>query len=355
MSLKRKRAAVSGPASDSGSDSDELAFDPDFVFDADGGLDSTKEPELGFSGLAQKQATGGVDLDAIIARKKAKLAEENGDSIGSDDESEEEFEDEEEFKGFGSDLGTWAGFFKTLTVLDNSEQAEDVEPEANMVPQENQPDEGDDADSVTSFRPHPDDGVSEDEKEESDPEEAARKAEYFAVPDDTPSSSVPTFLEMWISRPIVKALSAMKIYEPTQIQAKAIPYALEGKDIVGSAVTGSGKTGAFIIPILERLTFRSRSYARTRVLVLTPTRELAVQCFGVATKMSKFLDIKIALCVGGLSVKAQEEELRKRPEVVIATPGRFIDHVRNSHGFHPSHIEILVIDEADRFYLLKAI
>jgi ATP-dependent RNA helicase DDX27 len=73
-----------------------------------------------------------------------------------------------------------------------------------------------------------------------------------------------------------------------------------------------------------------------------------MQCFSVATKLAQFTDVKFCLCVGGLSVKSQEMELRKGPDVVIATPGRFIDHVRNSQGFVPDGVEILVIDEADR-------
>jgi ATP-dependent RNA helicase DDX27 len=140
----------------------------------------------------------------------------------------------------------------------------------------------------------------------------------------------------------------MNFHHPTQIQSRTIPVALQGKDIVGSAVTGSGKTAAFMIPVLERLAYRARAIARTRVLVLTPTRELAIQCFSVATKLAQFTDVKFCLCVGGLSVKSQEAELRKGPDVVIATPGRFIDHVRNSQGFVPDGVEILVIDEADR-------
>jgi ATP-dependent RNA helicase DDX27 len=153
---------------------------------------------------------------------------------------------------------------------------------------------------------------------------------------------------MSLSRPILKALASMNFHNPTQIQSRAIPIGLQGKDIVGSAVTGSGKTAAFMIPVLERLSYRSRAISKTRVLILTPTRELAIQCFSVATKLAQFTDVKFTLCVGGLSVKSQEAELRKGPDVVIATPGRFIDHVRNSQGFVPDGVEILVIDEADR-------
>lgn len=122
-----------------------------------------------------------------------------------------------------------------------------------------------------------------------------------------------------------------------------------GKDICGGAVTGSGKTAAFLVPMLERLLYRPKSAAPTsRVLILTPTRELAAQCYSVAVKLAKYTDITFCLCVGGTSTQQQESELRKRPDVVIATPGRLIDHVRNSQSFGLDSIEILVLDEADR-------
>ncbi|KTW31515.1 hypothetical protein T552_00157 [Pneumocystis carinii B80] len=156
------------------------------------------------------------------------------------------------------------------------------------------------------------------------------------------------FSEFNLSRPILKALESMGFNKPTPVQSKTIPIALLGKDIVGSAVTGSGKTGAFLIPIIERLLYRPKKIAITRVLILCPTRELAIQCYNTAKKMVYYTDIKICICTGGLSLKIQEAELRKRPDIVIATPGRFIDHVRNSYGFSPEGIEIIVIDEADR-------
>jgi ATP-dependent RNA helicase DDX27 len=232
---------------------------------------------------------------------------------------------------------------------DDSENEKDGEEQ-----EEENLEDDDNSDSVASPQPHPDDlgSSSDEETPESDPEESARKASYFAPTEDLPED-IQGFDTMALSRPILKALAAMNFHNPTQIQSRTIPIALRGKDIVGSAVTGSGKTAAFMIPVLERLSYRSRAIARTRVLILTPTRELAMQCFSVATKLAQFTDVKFTLCVGGLSVKSQEVELRKGPDVVIATPGRFIDHVRNSQGFAPDGVEILVIDEADRYSLGK--
>ena len=153
---------------------------------------------------------------------------------------------------------------------------------------------------------------------------------------------------MNLSRPILKGLSSIGFNEPTPIQQKTIPVALLGKDVVGGAVTGSGKTAAFMIPILERLLYRPKKIATTRVAILMPTRELAVQCYNVAKKLAGYTDINFAQIVGGFSVREQEQVLKRRPDVIIATPGRFIDHMRNSQSFAVDAIEILVLDEADR-------
>lgn len=156
-----------------------------------------------------------------------------------------------------------------------------------------------------------------------------------------------SFASLNLSRPVLRGLAAAGFHVPTPIQAATIPVALLGKDLVGGAVTGSGKTAAFIIPILERLVYRSRD-AHTRVLVLVPTRELAVQCHAVAQKLAAFTDVRCALVVGGLSLKSQESTLRSRPDLVVATPGRLIDHLRNSPSFALDALDVLVLDEADR-------
>ncbi|KAG9306629.1 hypothetical protein G9A89_004176 [Geosiphon pyriformis] len=153
---------------------------------------------------------------------------------------------------------------------------------------------------------------------------------------------------MNLSRPILKGLSQVGFVQPTPIQVQTIPIALMGRDICGGAITGSGKTAAFIVPILERLLYRPRQTPAVRVLILAPTRELAIQCHSVGMRLASFTDTTFCLCVGGLSLKVQEIELRQRPDIVIATPGRLIDHVRNSPSFTLDTIEILVVDEADR-------
>lgn len=131
-------------------------------------------------------------------------------------------------------------------------------------------------------------------------------------------------------------------------QAACIPLALTGRDICGSAVTGSGKTAAFSLPILERLMYRNRRVAATRVLVLVPTRELAVQVHGMIMKLGQFTDSRAVLVVGGLNLNTQAAALRGRPDIIVGTPGRVIDHLRNTLSFGLEDLATLVLDEADR-------
>ncbi|KAI8811269.1 P-loop containing nucleoside triphosphate hydrolase protein [Cladochytrium replicatum] len=191
--------------------------------------------------------------------------------------------------------------------------------------------------------------ISDDEDDDEDDAEAAqRKADYFDSETIAPESSIESFTDIRLSRPILRAIAEMGYVKPTKIQGRSIPIALQGRDICGAAVTGSGKTAAFLIPAFERLLYRPKNNPATRVLVLLPTRELAVQCHEVAVALVKYTDIMVSVIVGGMPLKVQEAELKKRPDVVIATPGRLIDHVRNSPSFGLDGIEILIIDEADR-------
>lgn len=144
-----------------------------------------------------------------------------------------------------------------------------------------------------------DSASSSDDSEPETQAEIDRKAAFFDF-DVAPSQAHDSFLTMNLSRPILKAITTLSFHKPTPIQAATIPVALLGKDVVGGAVTGSGKTAAFTIPMLERLLYRERGTkaAATRCLVLVPTRELAVQCFDVGTKLATHTDIRFCLVVG---------------------------------------------------------
>ncbi|XP_068769063.1 probable ATP-dependent RNA helicase DDX27 isoform X2 [Struthio camelus] len=157
-----------------------------------------------------------------------------------------------------------------------------------------------------------------------------------------------SFQDMNLSRPLLKAITALGFKQPTPIQKACIPVGLLGKDICACAATGTGKTAAFVLPVLERLIYKPRQAPITRVLVLVPTRELGIQVHSVTKQLAQFSNITTCLAVGGLDVKTQEAALRSGPDILIATPGRLIDHLHNCPSFHLSSIEVLILDEADR-------
>ena len=176
---------------------------------------------------------------------------------------------------------------------DDSERAEESDPLGSSGEEEA---EG----GLEAYDEESDAGFSSsDDTEPETQAEKDRKAAFFAD-DSTAAATHSSFLSMNLSRPIMKALTSLAFHAPTPIQAATIPVALLGKDVVGGAVTGSGKTAAFVIPMLERLMYRERgkNAAATRCLVLVPTRELAVQCFDVGTKLAAHTDIQFCLIVG---------------------------------------------------------
>ncbi|KAJ1457545.1 P-loop containing nucleoside triphosphate hydrolase protein [Pelagophyceae sp. CCMP2097] len=161
-----------------------------------------------------------------------------------------------------------------------------------------------------------------------------------------------TFDELQLSRPLLRALAALGFSQPTPVQERCIPLALAGRDICASAATGSGKTAAFALPTLEKILQlrRGDSRAATRCVIILPTRELAAQCEQMIKQLSKFApEITTVLIVGGeKDVKRQEARLRERPDIIVATPGRLVDHISNAHSVHLDDIEVCILDEADR-------
>lgn len=248
--------------------------------------------------------------------------------MGTDESSDEE--------GFGS--GARAAVKRRLEESDD-EDSEAGEDPLSGVESEDEPevpthDDGDESDAASD--------ISETTR--------ARQDAFFSKEKAEETDLAASFSALKLNRALLRGLAALHFQKPTPIQARTIPIALAGKDIVAGAVTGSGKTAAFLIPILERLSYRQRGMveAKSRVVILCPTRELAIQCHSVGQALAKFMDVRFCLCVGGLSLKAQEAELKLRPDIIVATPGRLIDHMRNSSTFGVDDIEILVIDEADR-------
>jgi len=223
-----------------------------------------------------------ISVDEIIARrrlnKKRKREVEESESERAEEDSEsDEHESDESRLGDGS-------------------EEEEKDPLATS---------GEDDEEVEVDENEEGIGSSEDVSD-SDEETQAQKDRKAAFFDSEvgPVQTHDSFLSMNLSRPLLKAVTNLGFTKPTPIQAATIPVALLGKDIVGNAVTGSGKTAAFMIPMLERLLYRDKGKkaAATRCVVLVPTRELGVQCFDVGTKLATHTDIQLALLVGGYSI-----------------------------------------------------
>jgi ATP-dependent RNA helicase RhlE len=156
-----------------------------------------------------------------------------------------------------------------------------------------------------------------------------------------------SFSELNLSKPLGKAIADLGYKEPTPIQAQAIPPALQGQDIVGSAQTGTGKTLAFLLPALERLLQNPNQTKNPRLVVLGPTRELVIQVAGEARKLTAHTSLRVASVYGGARMKKQIDQLRRGVDIVVATPGRLMDHMRRKN-VRFDDLQILVLDEADR-------
>ncbi|MBU0703782.1 MAG: DEAD/DEAH box helicase [Chloroflexi bacterium] len=155
------------------------------------------------------------------------------------------------------------------------------------------------------------------------------------------------FTELDLSKPLQEAISGLGYEETTPIQTQAIPPGLQRRDIVGCAQTGTGKTLAFLLPALEHLLREQAQTRNPRVVVLEPTRELVIQVAGEARKLAARTAVRIVPVYGGAGMKNQIDKLRQGVDVVVATPGRLMDHMRRKN-VHFGDLEILVLDEADR-------
>ncbi len=159
-----------------------------------------------------------------------------------------------------------------------------------------------------------------------------------------------SFETLGLAPALLRALAEQGYAQPTPIQAAAIPPALEGRDLLAGAQTGTGKTAAFSLPLLERLYVGNRKPTQPktpRALVLTPTRELAAQIHENVRAYGKHLGARATTVFGGVGINPQIDALRRGTDILIATPGRLIDHIQQ-RSVNLSHIEVLVLDEADR-------
>ncbi|DBA68288.1 hypothetical protein WJX79_007923 [Trebouxia sp. C0005] len=157
--------------------------------------------------------------------------------------------------------------------------------------------------------------------------------------------AIAAFVKLGVCRQLAEAAAGLGWKTPSSIQTQAIPHLLQDRDIIGLAQTGSGKTGAFALPILEGLLKKPQAlYA----MVLSPTRELAIQIAEQFEALGSGVGVKCAVLVGGIDMMAQAIALGRRPHVIVGTPGRVVDHLSNTKGFSLKLLKHLVLDEADR-------
>ena len=162
----------------------------------------------------------------------------------------------------------------------------------------------------------------------------------------TPASDEAGFGSLGLSAPIVNAVTALGYEEPTPIQREAIPVLISGSDMLGQAATGTGKTAAFALPLLDRLARDAKARGRVRALVLVPTRELAMQVAEALHKYAKGSNLNVVPVYGGAPMDHQIRALRRGTEVVVGTPGRVLDHLRRQ-TLSLKDVEVLILDEAD--------
>ena len=197
------------------------------------------------------------------------------------------------------------------------------------ITKESTPEERERSSSPQNDAPVPSKSESLPESEEQQPSEEAPK----------------TFRDLGVIESLCEACDSLGYKTPTPIQAQSIPVALQGRDLIGLAETGSGKTAAFVLPILQAL---MDSPQTLHSLILAPTRELAQQISQVVEALGAMISVRCTLLIGGVDMISQSIALGKKPHVVVATPGRLLDHLENTKGFSLRQLKYLVLDEADR-------
>ena len=269
-----------------------------------------------------------TSVDEKIQRKRRERKEESSSE-------EEEYEEE--------DAPAWQGNTTTRGEGGKGED-EDEELTTSDDDDDGEDDDNDDDDEDATRR-----AKKNTKKKTSKSSKSEKKYTERAVAKDGTTFSAQCFNDLHLSRPLCRACEKLGYATPTPIQAAIIPIALTGRDVCGRAQTGSGKTAAFALPLLERMLHRPKNaVSAIHVVIMVPTRELAVQCAQMIQRLGEYTNVQVATIVGGLSMERQAAALRQRPEIVVATPGRLIDHVRNTHSFGFEDVAAVVLDEADR-------
>ncbi|RVX13998.1 DEAD-box ATP-dependent RNA helicase 27 [Vitis vinifera] len=249
----------------------------------------------------------------------------------------------------------------TSTEEDQAKKKKRKRSRPKKMPKESEPAPSDTANNDEDSTPEEEEAVAEDREEEVAEEREAvesLKEKKKAKKSGSGIMSTEAFSALGLSEPTMKAINDMGFGNMTQIQARAIPPLLLGKDVLGAARTGSGKTLAFLIPAVELLyhiSFMPRN--GTGVVVICPTRELAIQSLhtleasethAVAKDLLKYHTQTLGLVIGGSARRGEAERLAKGANLLVATPGRLLDHLQNTKGFIYKNLKCLIIDEADR-------
>ena len=326
-----------------------------------------KEQEQNNENLNAEDENSGeyeTDDDSEISGNQSENESKSEDESESDSEDESESDSEDEM-----DDNDAHEKMETDIVRDQTRKNSRID-DKNKSKQSDKTQEQDSEHDTSDASENEDSDSDSDDEDEEQRREAAKAAAFFENNDSksnllsqthNSSDSIQIFSQLNLSRPLLRGVASMGFVSPTPIQASVIPPTLSGRDICASAVTGSGKTAAFLLPMLEKILQRSRPFSNgknsnsasssvTRALVITPTRELAAQCLGMLQSLSNFCpNIRSCLIVGGnRNIPSQATELRTRPDIVICTPGRMLDHLTNSAGVDLDDLEFLVLDEADR-------
>ncbi|KAF0978096.1 hypothetical protein FDP41_002611 [Naegleria fowleri] len=297
--------------------------------------DSDDEDELENDGKENGEKISAFDLPPEVFGEGNDDDDED-DNLGDDEEDEEDDDNDEDNENY-----------------DDNDEDDDMEEEPHDEQDEEEEKNRQDIiktlGKAKTAKDHSSssENTSKTEMNDEKDEEKYDKSFFSEIPADIEASK--SFNDMNLSRPILKAIYEMNYEHPTPIQSRCIPLLLKGRDVCASAVTGSGKTAAFILPTLERLLYRDRSRKETLVLALLPTRELAAQCYEVCSKFAQYTDIRCCIITGGnLKINKQIQVLQTKPEIIIATPGRVVDHLLNTPNFGLDEVEVLILDEADR-------
>ncbi|KAF9317935.1 ATP-dependent RNA helicase [Podila horticola] len=237
---------------------------------------------------------------------------------------------------------------KKEKIVQKKEESEDEEEEDNedKEQEEDNENEDDEEDNEDDDMPVADASVSSKDQEMPDIDFSANDA---ASPAAGGKKVNYDFASLDLCEPSKKAIVDIGFTKMTEVQARTIPPLLAGRDVLGAAKTGSGKTIAFLVPAVEllyKLKFKPRN--GTGVVIISPTRELALQIFGVAKDLLKYHNQTFGIVIGGANRKAEADKLAKGVNLLVATPGRLLDHLQNTKGFVFKNLKALVIDEADR-------